>query len=235
MEGKGAMDTKIAPDGREMRRGAVRYGRPPREHAGQVEERILDAAGRVFLEHGFQGASVDEIAEAASAGKPTIYARFPNKEALFTAVVERLVRQNTSLYALSCAGDSIEARLDALAATILTRILAPETIGLIRVAVAEARRFPDLATSVSCMGRQRQIEAVAAVFGELAATDTIGSLSAFAPDKLQETARRFLDLAVLPMLMRALFGEDLAALRAEIEPHAARSVAFFLAACGAGR
>jgi hypothetical protein len=49
-----------------------------------------------------------------------------------------------------------------------------------------------------------------------------------------ETARRFLDLAVLPMLMRALFGEDLAALRAEIEPHAARSVAFFLAACGQG-
>ena len=49
-----------------------------------------------------------------------------------------------------------------------------------------------------------------------------------------ETARRFLDLVVLPMLMRALFGEDLAALRAEIEPHAARSVAFFLAACGHG-
>jgi len=38
----------------------------------------------------------------------------------------------------------------------------------------------------------------------------------------------------LPMLVRALFGEDLAALRAEIESHAARSVAFFLAACGHG-
>jgi hypothetical protein len=49
-----------------------------------------------------------------------------------------------------------------------------------------------------------------------------------------ETARRFLDLVVLPMLMRALFGEDLAVLRAEIEPHSARSVAFFLAACGQG-
>ena len=70
------------------------------------------------------------------------------------------------------------------------------------------------------MGRQRQIEAVASVFGELAATDPIGASPAFAPDRLQETARRFLDLAVLPMLMRALFGEDLAALRAEIEPHA---------------
>src|ERR1700761_9591323 len=101
MEGEGAME----PDAKEKRgagRGAVRYGHPPRGHAGQVEERILDAAGRVFLEHGFQGASVDEIAEAASAGKPTIYARFPNKQALFTAVIERLVRRNTSLDAFSC-------------------------------------------------------------------------------------------------------------------------------------
>ena len=96
MEGEGAMEADIE-EKREAQRAPVRYGRPPREHAGQVEERILDAAGRVFLEHGFQGASVDEIAEAASAGKPTIYARFPNKQALFTAVVaERLVRQNTS-------------------------------------------------------------------------------------------------------------------------------------------
>jgi AcrR family transcriptional regulator len=228
------MEADAVEHKREAQRGAVRYGRPPRGHAGQVEERILDAAGRVFLEHGFQGASVDEIAEVASAGKPTIYARFPGKQALFTAVIERLVRRNTSLYALSCPGDSIEKRLDALASVILTRVLSPETIGLIRVAVAEARRFPDLATSVSCMGRQRQIEAVASVFGELAATDAIGALSAFAPEKLQETARRFLDLAVLPMLMRALFGEDLAALRAEIDSHASRSVAFFLAACGYG-
>ena len=228
------MEADTVEEKRGAGRGAVRYGRPPREHAGRVEERILDAAGRVFLERGFQGASVDEIADAASAGKPTIYARFPNKQALFTAVVERLVRQNTSHYALSCSGDSIEDKLDALAATILTRVLAPETIGLIRVAVAEARRFPDLATSVSCMGRQRQIEAVASVFAELAATDAIGTSPAFAPDKLTETARRFLDLVVLPMLVRALFGEDLTALRAEIEPHAARSVDFFLAACGHG-
>jgi hypothetical protein len=66
----------------------------------------------------------------------------------------------------------------------------------------------------------------------LAAIDAIGASPAFAADQLMETARRFLDLVVLPMLMRALFGEDLAALRAEIEPHASRSVAFFLAACG---
>ena len=84
------------------------------------------------------------------------------------------------------------------------------------------------------MGRQRPTEAVAQVFGELAASDAIGASPAFAQEKLPETARRFLDLVVLPMLVRALFGEDLAALREEIESHAARSVAFFLAACGHG-
>jgi AcrR family transcriptional regulator len=220
-------ESKAAPE-------RARRGRPPRGHAGKVDERILDAAGRVFLERGFTGASVDEIAQVACAGKPTIYARFPGKQALFAAVIERLVRRNTNLEAIPCAGASIEGRLDALAAIVLTRVLTPETIGLIRVAVAEARRFPDLATSVSCMGRERPKEAVARVFGELAASDDIGGSPAFAPDRLPETARRFLDLVVLPMLVRALFGEDLAALRAEIGPHAARSVAFFLAACRSG-
>ena len=227
------MEADTVEEKREPGRAAVRYGRPPREHAGRVEERILDAAGRVFLEHGFQGASVDEIAEVASAGKPTIYARFPGKQALFS-VIERLVRRNTSLDAFSCHGRSIEHRLDTLAAVMLTRVLTAETVGLIRVAVAEARRFPDLATSVSCMGRQRPTEAVARVFGELAASDPIGASPAFAQEKLPETARRFLDLVVLPMLVRALFGEDLAVLHTEIEPHAARAVAFFLAACGHG-
>jgi AcrR family transcriptional regulator len=231
MEGKGPMEAAFPPEQGERGRTPVRSGRPPRKLAGRVEERILDAAGRVFLERGFQGASVDEIAEVASAGKPTIYARFPNKQALFTVVVERLVQRNTSLDAFSCAGGSVEERLDALAALILTRVLTLETVGLVRVAVAEARRFPDLATSVSCMGRERPTEAVARVFGELAASSEIGASLAFKADKLKETARRFLDLVVLPMLMRALFGEDLAALRAEIEPHASRAVAFFLAAC----
>ena len=210
---------------------AGRCGRPPRELAGQVEERILDAAGRVFLEHGFQGASVDEIAEVACAGKPTIYAKFPGKQALFAAVIERLVHRNTSLEAYSCPGGSIEERLKALAAVILTTLLTPETIGLIRVAVAEARRFPDLARNVSRMARERKAEAVAGVFAEIARSNDIGASPAFAPDRLPDTARQFLDLVVLRMLVRALFGEDLAALQAEIGSHAARTVAFFLAAC----
>ena len=61
------------------KRAAVRFGRPPKELAGQVNARILDAACKVFLERGFEGASIDEIAEVARSGKPTIYARFRDK------------------------------------------------------------------------------------------------------------------------------------------------------------
>jgi hypothetical protein len=38
-----------------------------------------DAALKVFLERGFAGASIDEIAIVALSGKPTIYARFPKR------------------------------------------------------------------------------------------------------------------------------------------------------------
>jgi AcrR family transcriptional regulator len=212
-------------------RHIIRAGRPPRALAGQVDERILDAAGKVFIERGFTGASVDEIAEAARAGKLTIYARFPSKEALFNAVIERLARRSTGIDVVSSPGAPIEDRLKALGTDILTRALAPETMGLIRVAVAEARRFPDVAASISRMARDRQIDAISRILSEFTESDPARALPAFAPDRLKAAAVRFLNLAVFPMVLRALFGDDLDALNAEIGPHVAESVAFFLAAC----
>lgn len=213
-------------------RKPARSGRPPRELVGEVEERILEAAGRVFLERGFSGATVDEIAEVARAGKPTIYARFPGKEALFAAVIERRVRQNTGLAVISASGVTLEERLESLAANILTRFLVPDTIGMMRVVIADVRRFPDLATSVSRMARERQTEAIGRLLAEAAESERMRALPAFAPERLPQTARRFLDLIIAPVMLRALFGEDLATLRADVPPHVASALAFFLAACG---
>ena len=101
------------------------------------------------------------------------------------------------------------------------------------VGLAEARRFPDLATSVSRMARGGQRGGPPAS-GRIRRLRRDGRLPAFAPDRLPETARRFKEMIFLPIVLRALFGEDLAALRAEIGPHVAESVAFFLAACRYG-
>src|SRR5262245_66646281 len=105
---------RIAPTKKHPNKGgAVRCGRPPRERAGEVEARILDAARRVFLERGLAGASMEEIAALARSGKPTIYARFPSKEDLFAAVITRDADANIVRFESHVpTGATIEERLD---------------------------------------------------------------------------------------------------------------------------
>jgi AcrR family transcriptional regulator len=216
-------------------RHAVRSGRPPRELAGEVDARILDAAREVFLERGLAGASMDEIASLARAGKPTIYARFPAKEALFTAVVMRAMADKIAHFENYVpTGETLEERLASVGQTVLHWALVGDTIGLIRLAIAEARRFPDLASSVYRMARERAGEAEARLLGEVAQSDEAGTLPPFTPERLAATTRFFQDLVLLPLITRALFGEKIEALRAEVQPHVTRAVRFFLAACRHG-
>jgi hypothetical protein len=81
------------------------------------------------------------------------------------------------------------------------------------------------------MVRERGTEAVARLLRQAAQSDELGTMPAFAPRRLAATTRFFLDLVLLPLLLRALFGEKPKLLHTEIGPHVARSVAFFLAAC----
>ena len=216
-------------------RRTVRAGRPPRELAGEVDARILDAAQRLFLERGLGSTSVDEIASLARAGKPSIYCRFPSKETLFTAVVTRgLIASIERFGSDAPTGASVEERLESVGVTILKWVLVSETIGLVRLAIAEARRLPALASRVNRMARERGDEAVARLLGEVAQSDKLGKLPAFAPERLAATSRFFCDLIAWPLVARALYGEKLKVLHAEIEPHVASSVAFFIAACRHG-
>jgi AcrR family transcriptional regulator len=214
---------------------AGRVGRPPRERAGEVDARILDAARRVFLERGLAGASIDEIASMARAGKPTIYARFPNKEALFAAVVLNNVAVTTARFESHVpAGSTLDERLANLGAAIVYWILAGDTVAVLRVGISEARRLPDLAINVHLAARRRSEEVVGKLLAEAAQSDPLGGLPAFAAGRLATTARFFTNLVVWPIVVRALFGEKLKDLRAEVEPDVARGVAFFLAACRSG-
>jgi TetR/AcrR family transcriptional regulator, fatty acid metabolism regulator protein len=56
----------------------------------QRHERILDAATRVFSAKGYHGTLVDEIALEAETSKGGIYFHFPNKQAIFLALLDRL-------------------------------------------------------------------------------------------------------------------------------------------------
>jgi AcrR family transcriptional regulator len=222
----------VATQERVSTRPPVRSGRPRRELAGEVDTRILDTARELFFERGLAGASMDEIASRARAGKPTLYIRFGTKELLFTAVVMRSIAEKLAHFkSYAPPGQTIEERLTSVGATLLHWALVGDTIGLLRLAIAEAHRFPDLASSVHRMTRERAGETVARLLSGVAQSDELERLPAFAPEHLATTTRFFQDLVILPLIMRALYGEQLEALRAEIAPHVAQTVAFFLAAC----
>ena len=75
---------------------ASRSGQRPRAaHLGPERRRpmILDAAFEVFLEKGYEGASMEAIARRAGVSKPVVYSSFPSKEALFGELLRREERR----------------------------------------------------------------------------------------------------------------------------------------------
>jgi AcrR family transcriptional regulator len=57
----------------------------------QTKDRILDAAERLFADHGFEGASIRAIVEAAGVNLAAIHYHFRSKEALLEAVLTRRI------------------------------------------------------------------------------------------------------------------------------------------------
>ncbi len=109
-------------------------------------EAVLRAASKVFLAYGFSAATTDMIQCAAGVSKSTVYAHYPNKEALFVAVIERqcaLMAQRLSGIAFQ--RGNLRQTLTALGLVYLETVLEPDALALFRVVAAEAPRFPQLA------------------------------------------------------------------------------------------
>jgi len=209
-----------------------RLGRPPKDLAGDVKARILDAAQQVFLKRGYQSASIDEIAEVAPASKPTIYAHFEGKEALFEAVVAHVLDGLTDFEGFEAKGRTVQDKLAGLGIEVVERFI-DETVGITRATIAEADRFPALSRHVHEAGRDRAAAAVSHVLNDATHTLSRGSKGPFGPKRSLTTAQIFMDLILLPMLMRALMGEGTRDLRGELPAFVRERVGFFLAACEA--
>jgi TetR/AcrR family transcriptional regulator len=57
----------------------------------EKEEQILEAALEVFSQHGFRGATIDQIAEVAGMSKPNLLYYFRTKETMHKALIERVL------------------------------------------------------------------------------------------------------------------------------------------------
>ena len=85
------------------------------ERPGELERRaqILDAALDVFTSYGFSKASVTDIAEAANVSRPTLYQYFDNKEAIYRAMLEKILFEaRTSAAAALAEPGPVRSQLD---------------------------------------------------------------------------------------------------------------------------
>lgn len=81
--------------------------RAPRRRLSAVARRELieQAATRVFAEHGYAGASIDEIARRSEVSPPVVYDHFASKLDLFTRLLERTRDELLAMWVSTLAGD----------------------------------------------------------------------------------------------------------------------------------
>jgi TetR/AcrR family transcriptional repressor of mexJK operon len=107
-------------------------------------ESIIHGAKKAFLKHGFEGASMDEVAIAARVSKMTVYRYFRSKEDLFAGVITDLCERIIDEDLERMLRRPPEEALRGYARKMIAILFAPETIELHRTVIAESRRFPDL-------------------------------------------------------------------------------------------
>lgn len=105
---------------------------------------IIDGACQVFLEHGFDAASMSAIARAAAVSKGTLYVYFKSKEDLFEAIIEEQRRhQAEQIFKLDETAD-IADELHRLGEEFAIFLCRPEGISPLRTVIAIADRMPSL-------------------------------------------------------------------------------------------
>jgi TetR/AcrR family transcriptional regulator, mexJK operon transcriptional repressor len=203
-----------------------RGGRPSREAAALIGERILDVATELFLAEGYGVTSIEAVAQRARIAKRTFYHRFPDKAALFGAVVRRIIEglrppAGTPLYE----GGNLEEVLRRLARLMLQAVLTPMALALNRLMVAEAQRFPELAAIVAREGGRAEVVGQIALMLERETRAGVLTI-----DRPAVAAEQFLHLVVTLPQRRAL-GLGTPMTEAELDIWADDCVNLFLNGC----
>lgn len=106
---------------------------------------IIEAARLVFLEKGFDLASMDEIAKQAGVSKRTVYSNFGSKEVLFAGLMEQMCKSKRDAVTLEIDETlPIKQALTEHGERFLEMIFEPEGMRLFRMLIGNANAFPDI-------------------------------------------------------------------------------------------
>ncbi|WP_213148590.1 efflux system transcriptional repressor NalC [Pseudomonas aeruginosa] len=161
------------------------------ERGRQRRRAMLDAATQAFLEHGFEGTTLDMVIERAGGSRGTLYSSFGGKEGLFAAVIAHMIEEIF---------DDSAATLEHFGRRFLTSLLDPRCQSLYRLVVAESPRFPAIGKSFYEQGPQQSYLLLSE------------RLAAVAPHMDEETlyavACQFLEMLKADLFLKALSVAD---------------------------
>ncbi|PXW61554.1 TetR/AcrR family transcriptional regulator [Chelatococcus asaccharovorans] len=201
-----------------------------REDAAQDSSKrrdILNGARHVFRAHGFDGASMGDIAKAASVSKGTLYVYFDSKEALFRALIDVDRRDAAErLFDLDQDEPDVRGVLTRLATSFISMMIQPDHVSLLRMVIGAAEKFPALGRAFfeagPCYGVKRLSTYLAAqrAAGRLLIEDT------------DLAAAQFMGLIQGSLTKGPLFGVNERPSPEDIEVTVASAVRVFFAAYG---
>lgn len=192
---------------------------------------ILEAATAVFLDTGYQGSSVDQIAAQAAVSKQTVYKHFADKEQLFTRIILDTTDEidglvNTVTRALADTND-LAADLGDLANQFVATLMQPRVLRLRRLVIANADRFPETTRKWYEQGFERVLGTLSARFDHLAERGLL---------RLEDpvlAAHHFVGLLLWIPVNQVMFcGDDARGTDADLARYADAAVRTFLAAYG---
>lgn len=145
---------------------------------------ILAAGEEVFLEKGYERASLDDVARQANASKATIYAHYGNKLGLFRAILEnRLSQMRAPLKAGEATHEPVREVLTEFGRGFLHALLSPVPLKFYRLMVSQGSNFTDLVKLWFAEGPSANIAMLAAFLKHRAA---LGEMDITAPETVAE-------------------------------------------------
>jgi len=186
---------------------------------------IVEGARQIFLAHGFDAASMNDIAKAAGVSKGTLYVYFQNKEELFTAIVHeecQVHAENT--FDLDPSDHDVAAVMLRLGTAYIEFLCRPAKASALRTVIAIADRMPEIGKVFYETGPAIGIERLA---DYLRAQVQAGVL---AIDDVELAAAQFLDACQATLFKPVLFNFREAPAHERIEYAVGIAVKTFLAA-----
>jgi TetR/AcrR family transcriptional regulator, mexJK operon transcriptional repressor len=122
-----------------------RLGRPTQVESLELDARLRQSALELLLAQGFDGTTMDAVARQAGITRRTLYARYPDKHALFVEVINWARTRHPWIepdFKVDLA--DLRGALTAIARAAVARAIEPELVHLDRLVMNEWRRFPDL-------------------------------------------------------------------------------------------